>query len=155
MHVVRPTTITAAGTPAGHLDHAGSDMAVSDTSVMSPKEFDEHFAKAFTSGDLDGLLALFERGATFLAQPGSPASGSDAIRETLAYFSSLNGQFELRTGSVVETDDVALVLSDWSLRGGTDPDGNSVDLSGQSSLVLRKQDDGGWLCVIDDPWSAR
>lgn len=124
-------------------------------SVMSPQEFDELFAEGFTSGDLGGLVALFVPNATFLAQPGTPATGSDAIRATLAYFSGLNGQFELRSGSVVEAGDVALVLSEWSLRGGTGPDGTAVDLSGQSTVVLRKQADGSWLCAVDDPWSAR
>jgi ketosteroid isomerase-like protein len=124
-------------------------------SAQSPKEFDDLFAKAFTSGDLDGLVGLFEPNATFLAQPSTPATGSDAIRATLAYFSGLNGQFEIRSGSVVDTGEVALVLSDWSLTGGTDADGKSVELSGQSTVVMRKQDDGGWLCAIDDPWSAR
>jgi ketosteroid isomerase-like protein len=44
-------------------------------------------------------------------------------------------------------------MSDWTLTGGTDPDGNPVELSGRATEVLRRQDNGSWLVVIDDPWS--
>jgi ketosteroid isomerase-like protein len=37
-----------------------------------------------------------------------------------------------------------------SEEGGTDPDGNPVELSGRATEVLRRQDNGSWLVVIDD-----
>jgi ketosteroid isomerase-like protein len=38
--------------------------------ASGPGEFEERWAKAFNGGDLDGLLALYEPGATLLPQPG-------------------------------------------------------------------------------------
>ena len=45
------------------------------------------------------------------------------------------------------------VYGDWSLTGGTDPDGNPVNMEGRSTEIMRRQSDGSWLDVIDDPYS--
>jgi ketosteroid isomerase-like protein len=34
---------------------------------------------------------------------------------------------------------------------GTDPDGNDVSMTGLTSDVVRRQPDGNWLFVIDNP----
>jgi ketosteroid isomerase-like protein len=108
--------------------------------------------KSFNGGDIDGLLALYEPVATVIPQPGSPITGHDAIREALSQFIGLGGQIDLRPSVIVESADLALVMSDWTITGGADPDGSPVELSGRSAEVHRRQDDGTWLLVIDDPW---
>jgi ketosteroid isomerase-like protein len=123
-------------------------------SLQSPRQFDEHFAKAFNANDADAVLALYESGATLIPQPGNPVTGSAALREALGHFLALNGQIDLRTVGVTETSGLALLLTDWTINGGTDVDGNPVELGGRSTNVLRQQSDGTWLAVIDDPWSA-
>jgi uncharacterized protein (TIGR02246 family) len=122
-------------------------------SVQSPRQIDEQFAKSFDAGDVETLLALYEPEATMVPQPGSPVTGHDAIREALSQLIGLRGQIDVRTAAVVESAGLALVMSDWTLTGGTDPDGNPVELSGRATEVLRRQDNGSWLVVIDDPWS--
>lgn len=122
-------------------------------SVPSPRQFDEHFAKAFNAADAEALLALYEPDATLIPQPGNPVTGMAAFREALGHFLALNGQIDLRTSALTETGGLALLQSDWTINGGTDPDGNAVELEGRSSVVLRRQADGSWLGVIDDPWS--
>ena len=67
--------------------------------------------------------------------------------------SQLRGQLQLRTTAVIENGDLALVYGDWSLTGGTDPDGNPVNMEGRSTEIMRRQSDGSWLDVIDDPYS--
>jgi ketosteroid isomerase-like protein len=46
-----------------------------------------------------------------------------------------------------------VAYGEWTLKGGTDPDGNAVNLEGRATDVMRKQLDGSWLDVIDDPYS--
>ena len=40
-----------------------------------------------------------------------------------------------------------------SLTGGTHRDGNPVNMEGRSTEIMRRQSDGSWLDVIDDPYS--
>ncbi len=54
---------------------------------------------------------------------------------------------------VIEAGDIALYCSHWTLKG-TGPDGNPVEMSGNSADVLRRQSDGTWLVAIDNPWGS-
>ena len=54
---------------------------------------------------------------------------------------------------IIQTGDLALVNAKWTLKG-TGPDGKEVNLNGRSTEILRKQPDGTWRFVIDDPYSA-
>jgi ketosteroid isomerase-like protein len=55
---------------------------------------------------------------------------------------------------VIENGDLAVAYSDWSLTGGTDPDGNPVNMEARSTDVMRRQSDRSWLDAIDDPYSS-
>jgi uncharacterized protein (TIGR02246 family) len=114
----------------------------------------EEFAERLNARDLDGALALYEPGAAFQAQPGEPAlRGADAIREALAGFLALEPAMSGEIVKVVEAGDVALVMNRWALRG-TQPDGAPVELAGTSADVVRRQNDGSWRVVVDDPWGG-
>lgn len=50
------------------------------------------------------------------------------------------------------TGDTALTQNKWTMKA-TGPDGSPVDLAGQSAEVMRRQADGNWKFLIDNPWS--
>ena len=54
---------------------------------------------------------------------------------------------------VIESGDIALAHAKWT-SVGTDADGNRVDFAGQTTEVMRRQADGTWLFVIDNPFGA-
>jgi len=113
----------------------------------------ELFAGAMNAGDLDAALSLYEPGATFAQEPGASVTGLPAIREALAGFLALRPTLSGRVRKVLEADGVALVVNQWTL-AGTQPDGGEIALSGVSADVLRRQADGRWLILVDDPWGA-
>lgn len=111
---------------------------------------------AFKGGDVDSLVDLYEDRAVFLAQPGQPlVRGKDAIREAIGGFVGMGGTFNMEHTDVVEADDVAVIYSTWTLKGGSDPEGNPVDLMGQTTDVVRRQPDGTWLFALDNPWGVQ
>lgn len=109
------------------------------------------FQDVFSAGDLDGMVCLYEPEAVFIPAPGQVATGSDAIREALAGFQEVGGRFELKTKSLHRVGEIALETAEWKVEG-SDPDGNPVALSGLVAMVLRRQADGSWLGVIDNPF---
>ena len=113
----------------------------------------ELFARYFSAGDLDGLVSLYEPGATLVPQPGVVVSGHSGIRGALSDFLALKGKFELQLRTAFQSGDIALLLSTWSLKG-SDASGAVVELSGQTADVVRQQADGTWLVVIDNPYGA-
>jgi ketosteroid isomerase-like protein len=119
----------------------------------SPEEVHTLFAQYFSAGDLDAIMSLYEPEATLVPEPGVTVSGQQAIREALGGFLAIKGEFNLQHRQTFRTNDIALLFSDWTLKG-IDPSGNPVLLAGQTSDVVRRQTDNSWRLVIDNPNGA-
>jgi len=122
-------------------------------SATAPEQAQQLFVQNFNAGNIEGLVSLYEPTATFVPFPGEPISGHAAIREALNGFLALKGHMQISIDKVFRANDIALLFSTWILRG-TDPGGNPVQLTGQTSDVVRLQADGTWLFVIDNPQGA-
>jgi uncharacterized protein (TIGR02246 family) len=118
-----------------------------------PEAVVERFSELLAQGDLDAMVELYERDATFAPQPGTEVRGRDAIRDALAAFLAVKPRMTGTIEKVLRAGDTALVTNRWSLRG-TAPDGSRVEMAATSADVLRRRSDGSWGIVIDDPWGA-
>ena len=121
--------------------------------AATPEQVLESIVTGINTGDLDSLLPLYEGDAAFADQPGSLAHGAPGIRGALTGFISMNGKLDLEVTRVLEVDDLALVVGEWSF-DGTGPDGEPVRLASRNADVLRRQADGTWRFVIDNPWGV-
>jgi uncharacterized protein (TIGR02246 family) len=121
--------------------------------TATPEQVLETIVTGINSGNLDSLMPLYESEAAFATQPGSLAPGAGGIRDALNGFISLNGTLDLEVTRVLEVDDLALVIGVWSF-DGTAPDGEPVRLEAKNADVLRRQADGTWRFVIDNPWGT-
>ncbi|MDN5930971.1 MAG: DUF4440 domain-containing protein [Pseudonocardia sp.] len=122
-------------------------------STASPQQVLESIVTGINSGDLESLMPLYESKAAFAGQPGSLAHGESGVRESLTGFISMNGKLDLEVTRVLEVGDLALVIGVWSFEG-TGPDGEPVRLAARNADVLRRQADGTWRFVIDNPWGT-
>ena len=122
-------------------------------STATPEQVLESIVTGINSGDLDSLMPLYETGAAVVPEPGHLAHGAEGIGESLNGFISMNGTLDLQVTRVLEVDDLALVVGVWSFEG-TGPDGDPVRLESQNADVLRRQSDGTWRFVIDNPWGT-
>src|ERR1043166_3023189 len=118
--------------------------------AKTPEQAHELFVEYFNAADIDALLSLYEPNATLVPFSGEPARGHAAIREALGRFIGLKGHMELKVDKIFQADDVALIFSSWNLKR-TGPDGESLELTGQASDVVRRQADNTWRIVIDNP----
>jgi ketosteroid isomerase-like protein len=134
----------------------GSDLAVrrvDEVSSGTPEQVLESIVAGINSGDLERLMSLYEHKAAFAAEPGSLAHGAAGVRDALNGFISMEGKLDLQVTRVLEVDDLALVIGVWSF-DGTGPDGEPVRLEARNADVLRRQPDGAWRFVIDNPWGV-
>jgi ketosteroid isomerase-like protein len=119
----------------------------------TPVEVLQSIVDGINSGNLDALVPLYEPNAGFAAQPGNLAHGLVGVRESLAGFIAMKGKLDLKVTRVLEVNDLALVIGVWSFTG-TGPDDQLVKLASKSADVLRRQPDGSWRFVIDNPWGT-
>jgi uncharacterized protein (TIGR02246 family) len=121
--------------------------------ARTPEETPRLWAEAFNAGDLDALVALYEEDAILVPQPGEAVAGIEAIAEALSALLATQPTFYLEVRKVLQTGDIALSFADWTLRG-TGPEGEAIEMSGQTSDVLCRQPDGTWRFVIDNPFGS-
>jgi ketosteroid isomerase-like protein len=124
-----------------------------ELSTATPESVLESIVTGINSGNLESLMPLYESEAAFATEPGSLAHGAPGVRESLNGFISMNGKLDLQVTRVLEVDDLALVIGVWTFNG-EGPDGQPVHLDARNADVLRRQPDGTWRFVIDNPWGT-
>ena len=116
----------------------------------TPEQVLASIVDGINTGNLDALMTLYESDAAFAGQPGSLAHGVAGVRQGLAGFIARKGTLDLKVTRVLQASDLALVVGVWSFTG-TGPDSGPVKLTGHNADVLRRQADGSWRFVIDNP----
>jgi ketosteroid isomerase-like protein len=121
--------------------------------ASTPEDTSRLIGEAITSGDMDAALSLYEPDATFAMPTGfgeGSVTGADGLREALSGFLAMSPQLQVNAEKTLLAGDTALVIGHWTLKG-RDPEGNDVDATGRYADVVRRQPDGSWLFVIDNP----
>ena len=121
--------------------------------ARTPEDVHRLWGEAMNAGDLESAVALYEPGASVVEQPGRVVTGLSAIRELLAGYLALKPRLELTLRNMVQAGGVALLITPWTL-SGTATDGSPVNLAGTTSDVVRRQADGTWLFIIDNPYGT-
>jgi len=117
----------------------------------TPEETDRLFGLRMNAGDLDGLVALYEGGATLIRGNGTPGVGHDAIRAELAGILKAKPKIVMNVRTVRRGgENIAVLYNDWH-GTVTGKGGKPEALHGCAVEVVRRQADGRWLFVIDDP----
>jgi ketosteroid isomerase-like protein len=107
--------------------------------AMQPEDLGRYFLERANAGDVEGLVALYEPGAVLAFPSGRLTIGHDQIRQVYAElladkpsFGSAGQQPVIRNGD--------LALTSTRLPAG-----------GATVEVARRQPDGSWRWVIDQP----
>ena len=121
--------------------------------IPSPLDVVAQLVNAMNTCDLEMALGLFETGAAFVVKPGVVVNGIAGIRQALVGFMALKPTLTIEAQQIVEAGDVAQYCARWTIRG-TGSAGNAVHISGRSSSILRRQLNGMWLFLLDNPWGT-
>lgn len=108
--------------------------------AMKPEDITRLFVKRANAGDAAGLAALYEEEAVMAYPPGSVTVGREAIRQLWEKVLANAPRFE------PEDPLPTLVRGDIALTSTPPKDG-----SGARAQVVRRQADGSWLRIIDQP----
>lgn len=111
----------------------------------------KQMSKSMEQGKLEAVMAAYESGATLVAQPGVPVSGP-AFKEAMNGYVSMKPVFDMPKHEVIESGDIALHIAPWTMRAVDPTTGKEVVQKGLSLAVFRKQKNGSWLMVIDNPF---
>jgi ketosteroid isomerase-like protein len=113
--------------------------------AQEPAEASRLFERYFADGDVDGLMSLYEEDAVF-PTPHGTSTGHDEIRATLKAYVDSGAKLAFGESLVFSTGDVALIHTAWTMQM---PDGSAP--AGVTAEVVRRQSDGSWKYIIDNP----
>lgn len=105
--------------------------------ARQPEDLGRFFVERANAGDLEGLVELYEPDAVLAAPPGTVSSGREEIRRA-------HEQFLAGRPTLTGESRPALRFGDLALTSTRFPGGATVE-------VARRQPDGTWLWVIDQP----
>ena len=123
-------------------------MAASD-----PRENHALFQERWNARDVDGLIDLYEEGAVYVASAEQNLVGHEEIRAMLEEMTALGIENRLELLHLTVNGDLALERTRWTMQFPGE-DGQPAPQSGSSTVVLRRQPDGSWRMIIDDPGLA-
>jgi ketosteroid isomerase-like protein len=119
----------------------------------TPEEVHAVLEDVFTRGDVDAYLAMHEADATVVVPPeGHHLHGPDAIRAAIEPLFAMGPRLTSTVRMVVQNGNLAMTHARWDLVG-TAPDGATVRLAGNGTIVSRRRPDGTWGIVFDNPLS--
>jgi ketosteroid isomerase-like protein len=106
---------------------------------MRPEDLGEFFLERANAGDVEGVVALYEHMAVLSSASGQLATGHQQIRQVYAELLATRPVFSSpgQSPAIIQGD---LALTSTRLPGG-----------GATAEVARRQPDGSWRWVIDQP----
>jgi ketosteroid isomerase-like protein len=109
-----------------------------------------NMTNSFHNHDIDGVMASYEPNAVIVFEPESPVSDRNVLREMFLGAFTINPKYTFNGHEVFISGDIATHFTPWTMTG-TAPDGTEIKQSGLSVAVLRKQNNGKWLMIFDNP----
>jgi ketosteroid isomerase-like protein len=136
------TTVQAAG---------NNEMTKDQQDVMTVIQ---KMTSSFEAGDIDTVMQTYEPSQSIAFEPGQIVSDGTVARQIFTQFNAMSPTFSYSGHEVIVEGDIAVHIAPWKMKA-KDPEGNPVDGAGLSIAVLRRQPDGNWKMVIDNPYGSR
>lgn len=114
---------------------------------MKPSDLHSAVQAAFNMSDADALASLYEDDA-WLFGPEGPVQGLDAIRAVWAGFIAMGAKVEMVTQYAIEQGELAMLSNRWTMTIAGE------EISASTAELARRQSDGTWKYVIDNPDAA-
>jgi uncharacterized protein (TIGR02246 family) len=118
--------------------------------AQTPDDIHRLFAEGMNAGDAEAVADLYEDDAVLVSDPRKIVRGREAILDGLKNFLSIRPTLTLNAARVVRNGDVAILYSDWTIKG-QNANGSLMTVDVRPTHVARRQPDGTWRVVIDDP----
>lgn len=106
-------------------------------------------ADAYNTGELSTVMSMYDSSGIIVADPSNPVSGKEKFEAAVKGILSIKGKMEIETVYCLESGDVAVGRSEWSIR-----DGNETKVAAKGIELLKRQSDGTWKVLIDHAFGA-
>jgi ketosteroid isomerase-like protein len=117
--------------------------------TKTAQEVHSALAAAYNSGCYETVLTMYDTSGIIVAQPDKPVSGQENFEKAVKDILAIEGTMEIKTVYCLQTGDLAVGRSEWSIR-----DGKTLKVSAKGIEVMKKQIDGTWKVIVDHAFGA-
>ena len=118
--------------------------------ARTPEDCDRLFGEGVNAGDAAAVAALYEERGVLLFE-GQTYIGPEQIRGFLAAMMAGSPRIEMNVTRVVHGGgDTAVLYNDWRMTM-LGAGGEREESSGKAIEIVRRQADGSWKFIVDDP----
>jgi ketosteroid isomerase-like protein len=121
--------------------------------ARSPLDVDRIFVRAMNEGDIETIMSLYSEDTVFVQGPDKPdVTGLPNLRALLLEFLAYDPTLSVELKQFVRADDIAFFSVRWILQGTDPATGEPVTMTSADGNVVRRQPDGSWKTLIDNPF---
>ena len=112
-----------------------------------------YFRHCIKKGDAAGALSCFHPEAVYSDRDGKELRGLEQISLAMNEICRLKLDIQGEVPHVTVVNDVAMWLDQWEMTGVA-PDGHAIHMTGHTSCIMKRNEDGVWLWLVDNPFGA-
>jgi len=112
-----------------------------------------YFQNCVRNGDLESALDCFDEDAVYITGIGEFVTGKENIRKALEQVCALKPDLQALRSTGFTVGAITAWVDEWTLKAIL-PDGTKLDMKGTSSDILKKQPNGNWVYLVDNPYGA-
>lgn len=125
-------------------------MTSTTGTITGPDQIHQAFQQATNSNDVDALVAMYDPDGIAVQLDGGQCTGVVELRAMFTNLTEMIRHIDGRTRKIFVAGDLALTSATWTAEIVL-PDGTTTQQTGITAEVSRRQSDGTWKLVIDDP----
>lgn len=110
-----------------------------------------YFRNCLKNGDVKEALSCFDAEGVYIDRDGTAIRGLEAIGLAMVRLCALKLEVKGGKSHVTVVNDLALWLDQWEMTGNT-PDGNPIKMTGHTSCLMKRNEEGIWLWMVDNPF---
>ncbi|MGB9112922.1 MAG: nuclear transport factor 2 family protein [Acidimicrobiales bacterium] len=118
--------------------------------ALEPDDLGRLFLQRANGGDIEGVVALYEREAVLESPASRLTTGLDAIRALYEQLFASRPSFAGDVRPAIRVGELALTSTQFDVVS-TNTDGRPIMTRTATVEIARRQSDGSWLWVIDKP----
>ena len=119
---------------------------------LTPSQLLKTLNKYIATGNVDAVLALHDEDAGLVEFGGGVSRGLDELRKSYAAFFATKPDLNVMPLQIIESDGMAIIMGTYTLNY-TNANGKIVSVSGKFGDMVRRQPDGSWLYLLDNPYA--
>lgn len=112
-----------------------------------------YFRNCIKDGDVNGALSCFHPEAVYIDRDGRELRGLDQIEKAMQAICALQFHISGATPHISIVGDLAMWMDLWEMNGTT-PDGHPIQMTGHTACIMKKDQAGNWLWIVDNPFGS-